>query len=351
MSTLILPVAGKSSRFPGMRPKWLLTMPDGCLMFEKALSQFDLTQFERVVLVCLKEHLDNYISEVKLRNILQTICPNKIDICILNQPTSSQSQSVVMAIKNNNIVGSIYIKDCDNTFLASYNGGNEIAVFHLSDIGLVDAKNKSYVSVDSLGNVLNIVEKQVISNSFCCGGYGFNSAEMFIKSYDSIHQSGEIYISHVIFKMILDGDRFSIHQASNYIDWGTLKEYQNYCNSFITIFCDVDGVLFYNGSKFGSNGWRTEPIAENLIKLANIQKKGKLYLIITSSRPLNEIDYIKSRLSEHGIVADNFLMGLPHTKRLLINDYSLTNPYPSAICVNLQRDSKDLSQVLDQLLG
>jgi hypothetical protein len=26
--TLILPVAGKSSRFPNMRPKWLLTMPD-----------------------------------------------------------------------------------------------------------------------------------------------------------------------------------------------------------------------------------------------------------------------------------------------------------------------------------
>ena len=35
MKTLILPVPGRSSRFPGMRPKWLLTMPDGKLMLEK----------------------------------------------------------------------------------------------------------------------------------------------------------------------------------------------------------------------------------------------------------------------------------------------------------------------------
>ena len=29
---VILPVAGKSSRFPNVRPKWLLTNPNGNLM-------------------------------------------------------------------------------------------------------------------------------------------------------------------------------------------------------------------------------------------------------------------------------------------------------------------------------
>jgi len=29
MSTLIVPCGGKSSRYPGMKPKWLLTHPDG----------------------------------------------------------------------------------------------------------------------------------------------------------------------------------------------------------------------------------------------------------------------------------------------------------------------------------
>ena len=34
MKNLILPVAGQSSRYPNMRPKWLITMPDGKLMIE-----------------------------------------------------------------------------------------------------------------------------------------------------------------------------------------------------------------------------------------------------------------------------------------------------------------------------
>ena len=36
MKNLILPVAGQSSRYPNMRPKWLITMPDGKLMIEKS---------------------------------------------------------------------------------------------------------------------------------------------------------------------------------------------------------------------------------------------------------------------------------------------------------------------------
>ncbi len=62
MFTLILPVAGRSSRFPNMRPKWLLTMPDGKLMIEKSVEQIDLAVFDRVVIVCLKEHLEKYTA-------------------------------------------------------------------------------------------------------------------------------------------------------------------------------------------------------------------------------------------------------------------------------------------------
>lgn len=351
MNTLILPVAGKSSRFPGMRPKWLLTMPDGALMVEKAISQLNLNQFKRVVLVCLKDHLDEYVSEANLREIINGSGHQNIDLCILEQPTRSQSETVVEAIKKANITGAIYIKDCDNTFAANFHGDNEISVLQLSEIGLIDAKNKSYVTVDSIGNVTNIVEKQVISNYFCCGGYGFESSERFIQAYESIEQGSEIYISHVIYKMILDGEKFTIERAHNYIDWGTLREYRHYCKSFVTIFCDIDGVIFKNGSKFGKSGWKTEPISENLHKLSQLQKEGRLYLVITSSRPDGEIEYIKDRLLEYGLMVDKYVMGLPHSKRILINDYSATNPYPSAFSINIERDGQNLSTMLDHLIN
>ena len=37
---VIIPCAGRSSRYPGTRPKYLLTMYDGELMFEKAAKPY-----------------------------------------------------------------------------------------------------------------------------------------------------------------------------------------------------------------------------------------------------------------------------------------------------------------------
>jgi hypothetical protein len=344
-----LPIAGRSSRFKGMRPKWLLTMPDGKLMLEKAVEKLAMSDFDRVIVVCLREHLDKYLSLESLRKVLTGIGHSTVDICVLDTPTSSQSETVALALERSEVTGSFYVKDCDNMFSIRWNGGNEIAVLDLNNVGLIDAKNKSYVIADALGNVSNIVEKQVISNYFCCGGYGFSSSKEFLSHFRSIESTNEIYISHVIYSMLISGEQFHISKADSYVDWGTLREYHHYTRSFITLFCDVDGVLLFNGSKFGKQGWCTEPISENLSTIARLQSLGLLYLIITSSRPESEIEYLKSRLAEFGVQPNRYLMGLPHTRRILINDYSPTNPYPSALSVNIERDGKMLSSILDSL--
>jgi 2-C-methyl-D-erythritol 4-phosphate cytidylyltransferase len=83
MKTLILPVAGRSSRFPGMRPKWLLTMPDGKLMLEKAVECLEMNDFDRILVVCLKEHLDTYLTKKSLEDVLTDIGHTNVDLCIL----------------------------------------------------------------------------------------------------------------------------------------------------------------------------------------------------------------------------------------------------------------------------
>ena len=50
MNTLIIPCAGKSSRFPNMKPKYMLTHPDGKLMIEKAMENINLEVFNRVII-------------------------------------------------------------------------------------------------------------------------------------------------------------------------------------------------------------------------------------------------------------------------------------------------------------
>ena len=58
--------------------------------------------------------------------------------------------------------------------------------------------------------------------------------------------------------MILDGAKFRTSLASRFVDLGTLADYKRYCMNRLTIFCDVDGVLCENGSKFAEKGWDTD---------------------------------------------------------------------------------------------
>ena len=80
---LILPVAGKSSRYPGMRPKWLLTLPNGQLMIEKSLIGLDLNETEEVVVIMLKDH-ETYIKKDILESNLLQIIGDGIPLTIFN---------------------------------------------------------------------------------------------------------------------------------------------------------------------------------------------------------------------------------------------------------------------------
>ena len=80
MKTLLLPVAGKSARYPGMRPKWLLTMPNGKLMIEQSISKIDCSKFDKIYVIALKEHLDKYVIKKKLIANLKKNISNKVEL-------------------------------------------------------------------------------------------------------------------------------------------------------------------------------------------------------------------------------------------------------------------------------
>ena len=180
---LIVPVAGKSSRYPGMRPKWLLTMPDGKLMIEKSLSLLNLKVFSRIIVIVLSDHLKKYTSKNSLQASLKKNISKNVEIVELNKETTCQAETVLKGILKANIRGGIYIKDSDNIFeqKLSFLNKNQITTIDSKKVELLDAKNKSYISFDKMGNVINIVEKKVISDFFCCGGYEFSDSIQFIK--------------------------------------------------------------------------------------------------------------------------------------------------------------------------
>ena len=350
---LILPVAGQSSRYPNMRPKWLITLPDGKLMIEKSVENFNLKIFKKIYIVVLKEHIKKYVDKKNLIKSLKKNISKKIELIELKNPTSCQAETVYNAIKLARIKGGIIIKDCDNTFKCHFDKkpSNEVMILNLNNTDLIEAKSKSYVTFDKLKKIQNIVEKKVISDFFCCGAYSFKSSLDYLYfAKKLLSQSDDVYISHVIYEMILNQHIFRSKEVTDYIDWGTVREFRNFQRKYITLFCDFDGCLVINGSKFGAQGYNTKGINENLNTISKILTTGFAELIITTSRPKNQKKNIQNILKKFNIKAKYILTDLLHAKRALINDFSETNPFPSSIAINLERDSNKLSSILINIL-
>ena len=83
MYTLIIPCAGSSTRFPNMRPKWMLTLPDGKLMVEKAIEGLNSKTFDRIIITILREHVEKYESDLWLKQIFE----NQVEVCIVEDST------------------------------------------------------------------------------------------------------------------------------------------------------------------------------------------------------------------------------------------------------------------------
>ena len=84
--------------------------------------------------------------------------------------------------------------------------------------------------------------------------------------------------------------------------------------------------------------------------ISKIVNTGFAELIITTSRPDNQKKYKISLLKRFNIKSKYILTNLLHAKRALINDFSESNPFPSSISINLERDTKKLSTILFNLL-
>lgn len=348
MRNLIVPIAGESSRFPNMKPKWMLTHPLGDFMVLNAISGLNLKQFNKIFFVCLTEHqdkfqfLDGFQRSLKRRNLLK-----KSVFHWLDKKTANQPETVNRCIEEQNIRGSIYIKDCDNYFEtdSQLDSGNFINYCCLTDFTEINPNNKSYISIDSAAKVENIVEKKIVSTNFCCGGYNFESPEEFSHYYRKLSEfKTNLYISDIIFEMLLEGKQFSAFKAKGYEDWGTAEVWSKYKSQFKTIFVDIDGTLVENSSSLFPPGiGKTKPIQKNIDAINNLGPKCRV--IVTTSRSSEHKKVTEKQLKDAGLKYSMIIFDLPHCQRVLINDRSKTNPN-SAVSINLERNADNLGDLL-----
>lgn len=349
--TVIVPCAGRSTRFSGSKAKPFLTHPNGSLMLMEALVGLDLSNVNRLILVVNREHIEQTkIHLDKIQNQISEFHRIIPEFCILDTFTASQSETIYQTINIMSIEGAIFIKDCDNQFKTTPLATNSVCISSLCNE--TNAINKSYVSLDKFGYLNGIVEKSVISDKFCCGGYAFTSVEKFTDAYLKISNikqvnAGEIYISHIVQQLMLDGERFEVAQVDNYYDWGTIQDWITYTSKFKTIFLDLDGTVVENSSEYFDPVWgNTDGLTDNIGTINTLYESGFATIIITTSRKEIYKDITIQQLQRLGIKYHRIIFDLPHSKRIVINDYADTNPYPSAIAINLKRNEDKLKDYL-----
>ncbi len=141
---LIIPAAGSSTRFPNLKPKWLLTHPNGNLMVAEAIRGLKIPGLKRIYLTILAEHVEKFkILDGIKKQFEQIGLADKLTIIQLDKPTKSQPETVARAIEIGKITGPICIKDSDNYFELEVPAKNFVSVVDLNHVGFVNPGNKS----------------------------------------------------------------------------------------------------------------------------------------------------------------------------------------------------------------
>ncbi len=353
MTTLIIPCSGKSSRFPSVRPKWLFTHPSGELMIERALRALDNNnQIKRRVITITKQ-ID---KKFNAKQILNQAFGKRVKILVLQKSTKSASETVYKTITNLKIRGHIIIKDSDNYFDIEPNFSIEDKNFVLfanieKNPQIRNIHHKSFIITNSKKQILNIEEKKVVSEKICVGIYSFKSVEDFKKHYFLCKKSiknKEIFISFIVKSMISENNLFLTSEVKNYEDYGSFLDWLKIRSIYRTFFVDLDGVIFYNKGKYGKKNWDTKNfiIRKNVEILKKLNTK-KAQILFTTSRPKRFEKKLNYELRKIGFKNFKLILGLNHGQRILINDYSDTNPNPTALSINLNRNSDKLKDLID----
>lgn len=225
--TLIIPAAADTT--DDTLPYVFNLNEKGIMLCVNAIQGINTEIFDDIYFTILRKHVDKYSVDEMLRLQFNRLGLRNVHVLILDEPTTSQTETLYQTIKKAKIDGSIFIKDADGYYEAEIKRGNSIALFPLEQMDIVNPKNKSYVSVDDMYYITNVIEKKVISHYFNAGGSCFEDASLFCYYYEKLREEyPKVYVSHIIYQMLLDRYKFRPTEVMSFMDWGNSKLYDYY---------------------------------------------------------------------------------------------------------------------------
>lgn len=224
---LVVPIAADKPEYDCKIPYVFNFSDEGVSLCVKAIQGLDLAKFGHIYFVILEKQDKKFNLSELLRMQFRNIGLDKAEVLTLSQATQSQPQTVYECIRQKHIEGGVFVKDADGYFSCDFTETNGIAIYPLDKLDMVNPHNKSYVELDDQFYITNIIEKKIISRFFNAGGYLFEDAKVFCRYYERLRHYDKLYMSHVVYAMLLDNISFRPFEANGFVDWGNRNLYNS----------------------------------------------------------------------------------------------------------------------------
>lgn len=349
---ILIPMAGLATRFlhEGITTPKPLILADGKPLIQHALETLGLTgRF-----VFITRRYDEPEDNEALSALLHGLCPRSLEIT-LDTPTHG---AVETCLKARDIIDTdepLVITNCDQR--TEWDAEAFMAVIELYDPdGLVvthessDPKH-SYAGVSSAGEVLRVVEKQVISWDALIGVHYWKHGRLFVESADALLKARDVgdqrecYVSETYNHLITSGRRVIAHRVgpNEYIPLGTpydvaiyeakLKEYRT--SKPKTLFIDLDGTILRHLHRFSDVESTPPLLLDGVLAKMNEWDSHGHRIVLCTARKESARAMTEQQLRDLGLCWDQLLMGLTSGGRVLINDKLSSGQPDRATAINV----------------
>lgn len=230
---LIIPAASWKDEYNDHIPEIFKMNDKGLMNIINNINGLPLREFDHIYFI-INKRIDNLyhiksLMETALKNIGlirdddDYIYP-RCNVLIIDK-TKNVIDTILTAIDvpqyiNFNNDTNIFIKDADGFIeISDLNDENTVYTYTLESVININPSSKSYVQTTADDIILNIIEKRVIGNEFCAGGYYFTDIRKFIELCRLLNNNNyeSLYLSNLIFFDILNNNE--LYRAEQVIDF------------------------------------------------------------------------------------------------------------------------------------
>lgn len=300
--------AGEGSRFikKGIKPPKPLIKVLGDELLIWSMRSFPFKRNDNVYIVTQVAHKCKQIIDPKLNRIFPNINFYWLEVDHL---PNGQLMTTILALRQFNLKGEILIHNCDTAYQIDSLGIKTLLnklknIYAFFPIFESDGIHWSFAKTEfNSDKVINITEKERISNYCSIGTYIFSSASdllidasKYIEEKNPQKNLGEYYIAPFLNYMCTKGKEIHITHAKKVKLFGTLEELlESYKISFQdllaenswlgnqrkTLVVDIDGTLCHTNKKGDYSNCK--PIKSVIDKL-RIQNEKGTYIILFTAR-------------------------------------------------------------------